>query len=130
MPTRQKAPLLLGLGAVALLAIGAAFWFMRMPAPEPGCSLAETHRTTAPDGRYDLVVGARDCGLNDISLEAFLVAPGEAITPESESFAAIGRNAGLEPRWDAQGRIELTLPPDSEIYELAETVAGIEVIYR
>lgn len=124
MPAVRKAPFILGvIAAVALAASSPS-------ASEAGCSLVETHRVAAPDGRFDLVVGARDCGLNDISLEAFLVAPGEAITPESESFAAIGKNAGLEPRWDAQGRIELTLPPDSEIYELAETVAGIEVIYR
>ena len=121
-------PVLLALTAGPALIIGMTLWFVADLMPE--CVITERERLTAPTGDFDLVTFSRACGDAEINFQAALVPPGEEVPFDAASFASVGTDADLDPRWDAYGNIELTLPPDAAIYRQDDAVAGIAVIYR
>jgi len=129
MPRRTGMPLpvLLAFTAGPAIAIGAALWFANDLIPE--CVVTERQRLTAPDGEFDLVVFSRACGPTEPNTQAALVPPGEVVPFDAASFASVGAEVDMEPRWDAYGNIELTLPKDMEIYRQDDVVAGVAVIY-
>lgn len=129
MPQTKMPPaILLALTIGPALAIGMTLWFVNDLLPE--CVVSEHQRLTAPDSQFDLVTFSRACGPTDANIQATLVPPGEEVPFDAASFASVGSNADLEPGWDADGNIELTLPQGAEIFRRDDSVAGINVIYR
>lgn len=126
--TKMPSAVLLALTLGPALAIGMTLWFVNDLFPE--CVVTESQRLTAPDNQFDLVTFSRACGSTEPNIQAALVPPGEAVPFDAASFVSIGAEADLQPRWDAYGNVELTLPEGAEIYRQDETVAGIGVIYR
>jgi len=110
------------------LAIGMTLWLVNDLIPE--CVVTERQRLASPDNEFDLVVFSRACGATEPNSQAALVPPGEEIAFDAASFASIGTDADLQPRWDGYGNVELTLPEGAEIYRQDESVAGVSVIYR
>ncbi len=111
------------------IAIGATIWFVNDLFPE--CLVGESQRLAAPDGQFDLVTFSRNCGATTTAnTQAALVPSGEVLPADIASFVSVGSEADLQPRWDAYGNIELSLPPGAEIFLQNDTVAGISVIYR
>lgn len=129
MPQMKMPPaILIALTLGPAIAIGATLWLVNDMIPE--CVVAEHERLTAPDNQFDLVTFSRACGPTEANVQAALVPPGEDIPFDAASFASIGADADLQPRWDAYGNIELTLPEGAEIHRQDDAVAGISVIYR
>ncbi|MBE7732343.1 hypothetical protein [Devosia faecipullorum] len=120
--------ILLALTIGPALAIGMTLWFVNDLLPE--CIVSEHQRLTAPDSQFDLVTFSRACGATEANIQAALVPQGEEIPFDAASFVSVASNAGLEPAWNANGDIELTLPQGAEIYRQDDSVAGISVIYR
>ena len=118
---------LLALTLGPAIAIGATLWFVTDLIPQ--CVVKENQRLTSPDEQYDLVVFSRDCGNTEPNSQAALVPAGDEVPFDAASFASIGNAEPMRARWDAYGNIELTLPADSEIYRLDESVAGIDTVY-
>lgn len=129
MTTRNMPPaILVALTLGPALAIGMTLWFVNDMIPE--CTVSEHQRLTAPDNQFDLVTFSRACGPTEANIQAVLVPPGEDVPFDAASFVSVGSEADLQPRWDAYGNIEITLPAGAEIYRQDEEVAGIGVIYR
>lgn len=126
--TKMPAPVLLALTAGPALMIGATLWVVNDLVP--ACSVTETARLTSPDNEFDLVTFSRDCGDTPPNIQAALVPPEEDVPFDAASFVSIAAAADLDPRWDADGNIEITLPAGAEILRQDEAVAGIAVIYR
>lgn len=128
-PTGMSLAVLLALTLGPALAIGATLWFVTGLIPE--CAVREQQRLPAPDGAFDLVIFARDCGATTgANTQAALVPPGEAVPFDAASFVSVGAQTDLAPRWTGDGGIEMTLPPTAEIYRRDASVAGIAVSYR
>lgn len=125
---RMPLPVLLALTAGPALIIGMTLWFVNSLVPE--CTVTEQERLTAPSGEFDLVTFSRACGDTEPNIQAALVPSGEEVPFDAASFVSIGAEADLDPRWDAYGNIELTVPADVTIYRRDDAVAGIAVIYR
>lgn len=128
---RNRMPLavLLALTLGPAIAIGMTLWFVTDLLPR--CVVEEQRRLPAPDGAFDLVVFSRDCGATTTAnTQAALVPPGEKVPFDAASFVSIAAAADLAPRWDEEGRIEIVLPPDVEIYRQDDGVAGVAVRYR
>lgn len=128
---RNRMPLavLLALTLGPAIAIGMTLWFVTDLLPR--CVVEEQRRLPAPDGAFDLVVFSRDCGATTTTnTQAALVPPGEEVPFDAASFVSIAAAADLAPRWDEEGRIEIVLPPDVEIYRQDDGVAGVAVRYR
>ena len=116
-------------GTIPAIVIGVALWFLADLVPQ--CTIDEQFRATAPDGQFDLVVFSRDCGPDTgANTQAALVPPGGVIPYDAASFLSVGASADLQPRWDAYGNIDLTLPPGTEPLRQDPEVAGIAVVYR
>ena len=119
---------LIALTAGPALAIGITLWVVNDMVP--ACIVTEAQRLTAPDGEYDLVTFSRACGETPPNIQAVLVPPGEDVPFDAASFVSVVATTDLIPRWDPQGRIEITLPDDGDVLRQDETVAGIAVVYR
>ena len=59
-----------------------------------------------------------------------LIPVGDSVPDDATSFVSVGADVDLDPRWDGFGNIELSIPPDIDIYRNDDNVAGISVIYR
>ena len=131
MPSAKTFPLPLfaALTAGPALIVGAGLWWLGSSAPT--CALDIQQSLVSPDGRFDLVIFSRNCGdSTDPNTQAALIPAGSDLPEDAASFASIGTQADLAPRWDGFGNIELTLPSDAEIYRQDDAVAGVTVIYR
>lgn len=129
MPPITRFPLRLFFLMTALpaLIVGAALWFASSLLPP--CETTIAQRLTAPDGRFDLVMFSRQCG-TDPNTQLALIPAGDPLPDDAASFAAVGAETDLAPRWDAFGNIEVTLPVETEVVRRDDDVAGITVIYR
>jgi hypothetical protein len=126
---RSSLPLFIALTAGPALIVGAGLWYFA--GTLPSCEIVLAERLTSPDARFDLVTFSRACGASvGPNTQAALVPAGDAVPEDATSFLSIGANADLGPRWDGFGNIELSVPPNVEIYRNDDTVAGISVIYR
>ena len=118
----------LALTLLPALLIGATLWVVADLVP--ACTIAEQSRTTAPDGRFDLVTFSRNCGDTPHNVQAALVPPGEAVPFDAASFVSVAAAADLAAGWSPGNTIELTLPPDAQVLRKDNAVAGISVTYR
>jgi hypothetical protein len=125
---KMPVAVLLALTLGPALAIGTTLWVVSDIVPT--CSTTEVQRLTAPDAMFDLVTFSRACVDTPPNMQAALVPAGEQVPFDAASFVSVAAAVDLEPRWDAYGNIEITLPPDSEVLRQDEAVAGISVIYR
>lgn len=97
----------------------------------PDCAMVENERLPSPDGQFDLVIFARDCGATTTAnTQAALIPPGDTLPEDAASFFSVGVAADLDPRWDGFGNIELSAPAGANIYRQDDSVAGVSVIYR
>ncbi|MBJ3783577.1 hypothetical protein [Devosia sediminis] len=126
--SRMPIPALLALTLGPVIAIGTTLWVVNDMVPV--CSVTEIQRHTSPDSQFDLVTFSRTCGETTENMQAALVPPGELVPFDAASFVSVAAGVDLEPRWDAYGNIEITLPEGAEVLRQDETVAGISVIYR
>lgn len=112
----------------ALIVGGLLFYLSTLVPP---CQITEHGRFVSPDGVYDLVAFSRDCGTNTRpNIQAALIPAGDILPEDAASFLSIAGAADFDPRWDAYGNIELSVPADAEIFRKDDNVAGITVIYR
>jgi len=126
---RSSLPLFIALTAGPALIVGAALWFFA--GTLPSCSIVLAERLTAPDRRFDLVTFSRECGASvGPNTQAALIPVGDSVPDDATSFVSVGADVDLDPRWDGFGNIELSIPPDIDIYRNDDNVAGISVIYR
>jgi hypothetical protein len=121
-------PVLLALTVGPALMIGATLWIAG--GLVPACTVTETSRLTSSDNQFDLVTFSRDCGDTPPNIQAALVPPNEEVPFDAASFVSVAAQVDLAPRWDANGNIEITLPPGTDALRRDDTVAGISVIYR
>ncbi|MFD2646794.1 hypothetical protein ACFSX5_03190 [Devosia albogilva] len=126
---RFPLPALILMTTLPAAMIGATLWVVSDLVP--ACTITEETRSTAPDGQFDLVTFSRRCGDDTpANIQAALVPPGEPIPDDAASFFSLAADADLQPRWDAYGNVELTLPEGAEPLRQDDTVAGINVVYR
>jgi len=127
---KSKMPVLvlLALTGGPALMIGVTLWFVSDMVP--ACVVTETARLSSPDNQFDLVTFSRDCGNTPANVQAALVPPAEAVPFDAASFVSVAASVDLDPRWDAYGNIEITLPKDAGVLRRDDSVAGIGVIYR
>jgi hypothetical protein len=126
---RFPLPVLILLTTLPAAMIGATLWIVSDLVP--ACTITEQSRSTAPNGQFDLVTFSRACGdETPANVQAALVPPGEAVPDDAASFFSLVADADLQPRWDAYGNVELTLPEGAEPLRQDDTVAGVSVVYR
>lgn len=126
---KMPLPVLLALTIGPALAIGATLWVVNDLVP--ACTVAEQARVSGPHHEFDLVVFSRDCGdRTGPNTQAALIPFGDPLPDDAAAFLQIAAKADVHPGWSADGEIEITLPPDTEIARRDETVAGIDVIYH
>lgn len=118
----------IALTALPAMLIGGTLWLVSGLVPV--CTTDIVERLTAPDNRYDLVVFSRQCGETGANVQAALIPAGEDLPEDAASFVSVGGATALAARWDGFGNIEVTLPPEADIYRQDDTVAEIAVIYR
>lgn len=126
---RSSLPLFIALTAGPALIVGAGLWYFA--GTLPSCQIVLAERLTSPDKQFDLVTFSRECGTSvGPNTQAALIPAGEAVPDDATSFLSIAAAADLRPRWDGFGNIELSVPPDVDVYRNDDSVAGITVIYR
>ena len=125
---KMPVPVLLILTLAPAALIGATLWLVSDIVPT--CSITEIQRMPAPDAQFDLVTFTRTCGETEDNMQAALVPPGEQVPFDAASFVSVAAAIDLEPRWDAYGNIEITLPENADVLRQDATVAGLDVIYR
>lgn len=131
MAATNKFPLriLIALTTLPALLVGGLLWYASSLLPS--CEILQHTRLPSPDNVFDLVIFSRDCGATTgFNTQAALIPHGDTLPEDAASFLSIGTTADLAPRWDGPTAIELTIPPDAQIYRQDETVAGIALRYR
>lgn len=129
IPSRFPFRVFAALTVLPAVLIGGVLWYLSSLLPS--CETTEHGRLTSPDASFDLVVFSRNCGATTgLNTQAALIPAGDDLPDDAASFASVGTEADLDPRWDAYGNIELTLPADATTYRQDDAVAGIAVIYR
>lgn len=96
------------------------------------CSNTVERRLPSPDGKHDAVIFVRDCGattnystqLSIVARDENPVGSGNALTTE-----LIDNNATFLVRWNGSKKLDVQLPPGTEMFEQNTEVSGIIITF-
>jgi hypothetical protein len=127
---RLGLPVLIALTVAPALVIGAGLWFLADMVPQ--CTPDMRQSIASPDGTRTLVVFGLDCGTTTgFNTQAAIHPSSETFNAETaETFYSAQGRFDPQVRWTGPAAIEITTPPETEIYRQEKTIGPVTVAYR
>ena len=97
------------------------------------CSNTVQQRIASLDGKLEAVAFIRDCGATTTaSAQISIVDQDERVSGTGNALTTelVGAGDGLGVRWLGPDHVEISLPPDAEVFRRNEAVSGVRISYR
>ena len=97
------------------------------------CSNTVQQRIASLDGKLEAVAFIRDCGATTTaSAQISIVDQDERVSGTGNALTTelVGAGDGLGVRWLGPDHVEISLPPDAEVFRRNEAVSGVRITYR
>lgn len=117
------------LTVVPAMIVGSVLWVIADFVPD--CENVIHSTLPSPSNAVDLVTFSRNCpATTGPNTQAALIVHGQTLPDDATGFLSISGEHDLAARWDAYGNLELTIPPQAEVYRKTEQVDDVAVIYQ
>jgi hypothetical protein len=113
---------------VPIALVGVVLWYLAGLVPD--CTNTVALSLPSPDKTHSLVVFSRNCGATTgANTQAAIVAAGAQLADDATGFLALDGTHDLQPAWNDNASIAMTLPPQVEPIR-QDNPAGIAISYR